>query len=115
MSENKKGINSDMFSELGFKVMRSSGPEYIYVKGSPTDEGFVPIEESSLDKQVGGNHYKDFAIQPVEFIQKNKLGWCEGNIVKYICRYEQKNGKQDLEKVKHYVDLLIDMKYSEEK
>ena len=42
---------------------------------------------SALDKQVGGNHYKDFAIQPIEFIVKNNLGFIEGNVIKYICRW----------------------------
>lgn len=60
-----------------------------------------------LDMQVGGSHYKDMKIQPVEFIMANNLGFCEGNIIKYTCRYSKKGGKQDLEKVKHYVDLLL--------
>ena len=62
---------------------------------------------SALDKQVGGNHYKDFAIQPIEFIVKNNLGFIEGNVIKYICRWRKKNGLEDLEKAKHYVELLI--------
>jgi hypothetical protein len=57
--------------------------------------------------QVGGSHYKDMGIQPVEFILANGLGFCEGNVVKYICRYRQKGGIQDLEKVIHYTKLLI--------
>ena len=57
--------------------------------------------------QVGGSHYKDMGIQPVEFILANDLGFCEGNVVKYICRYRQKGGIQDLEKVIHYTKLLI--------
>ena len=40
---------------------------------------------SALDKQIGGNHYKDFLIQPIEFIVKNNLGFIEGNVIKYIC------------------------------
>lgn len=64
---------------------------------------------SAFDTQVGGNHYKDMAIQPVEFIQKNRLGFIEGNIVKYICRWRGKNGIDDLRKVRHYIDLLIEM------
>jgi hypothetical protein len=64
---------------------------------------------TALDEQVGGSHYKDFAIQPVEFIHKNKIGFIEGNIVKYICRYESKGGIEDLKKVKHYVELLIEL------
>jgi len=60
------------------------------------------------DIQIGGDHYKDMAIQPVEFILANHLGYCEGNVVKYVCRWQQKNGKQDLEKARHYIDLLLD-------
>jgi Protein of unknwon function (DUF3310) len=60
-----------------------------------------------LDKQVGGTHYKDMSIQPIEFILANGLGFCEGNIVKYACRYKQKGGVQDLKKVIHYAELLI--------
>lgn len=61
-----------------------------------------------LDVQIGGEHYKDMVIQPVEFILANKLGFCEGNIVKYISRYKVKGGVQDLEKVIHYTQILID-------
>jgi len=64
-------------------------------------------EEDALSKQVGGTHYKDMAIQPVEFIIANGLGFCEGNIIKYTCRYKQKNGVEDLRKVIHYAEMLI--------
>ena len=66
----------------------------------------------SLNKQIGGGHYKDMVIQPVEFITKNNLGFIEGCIIKYICRYKNKNGKQDLDKIIHFVELLIDLKYA---
>lgn len=65
---------------------------------------------SALEKQVGGSHYK-MAIQPVEFIERNNLGFCVGNCIKYLCRYKNKNGKQDLEKAKHYIELLIELEY----
>lgn len=65
--------------------------------------------ENALDVQVGGSHYKGLAIQPIEYIHANKLGYCEANVVKYISRWRDKGGKQDLEKVKHYVDLLIQL------
>jgi hypothetical protein len=64
---------------------------------------------SALDKQIGGSHYKDMAIQPIEYIHKNALGFCEGNIVKYITRWKTKNGIEDLRKVIHYAELLIQM------
>lgn len=53
------------------------------------------------------DHY-DFKIQPVEFIMKNGLGFCEGNVIKYISRWQLKNGREDLLKAKHYIDILID-------
>ena len=61
---------------------------------------------SELDKQVGGSHYKDFAIQPLEFITKNNLSYIQGNIIKYVVRYEQKNGIEDLDKAIHYINIL---------
>lgn len=64
---------------------------------------------SALDTQVGGNHYKDFAIQPIEFIHANNIPFIEGNIIKYIVRWRSKNGIEDLRKVQHYVNLLIDL------
>ena len=60
-----------------------------------------------FSRQEGGTHYKSMKIQPVEFILANELGFCEGNVVKYICRYKQKGGAQDLKKVIHYTELLI--------
>ena len=62
----------------------------------------------SFKKQVGGSHYKKYKIQPVEFIIKNNIGFCEGNIIKYILRFKYKGGIADLEKAKHYIELLID-------
>lgn len=62
--------------------------------------------------QVGGNHYKDLKIQPIEYIHANGLDYFEGNVIKYITRHRKKNGKQDLEKAKHYIDLLIELEYN---
>ncbi|MDE1906538.1 MAG: DUF3310 domain-containing protein [Rhodospirillales bacterium] len=62
----------------------------------------------NLKVQVGGDHYKGMPIQPVEFIVANNLGFLEGNVIKYVCRYKAKGGMQDLEKARHYLDMLID-------
>ena len=62
-----------------------------------------------LDVQVAGSHYKDKAIQPVEYIAANKLNFLEGCIVKRITRWRDKDGFKDLHKIKHEVDLLIEM------
>ncbi len=57
--------------------------------------------------QIGGDHYTKNKIQPIEYILANGLDFCSGNIVKYITRYKDKNGLEDLEKAKHYIELLI--------
>jgi major membrane immunogen (membrane-anchored lipoprotein) len=62
----------------------------------------------SLETQVGGTHYKDKKIQPIEYILANNLGYIEGNVVKYITRYKDKNGIEDLVKIKQYIDILIE-------
>lgn len=71
--------------------------------------------DSALTKQVAGSHYKDLAIQPIEYCQKNNMNYCESNVVKYVTRHKSKNGKQDLEKAIHCLQLLIEMEYGESK
>lgn len=66
---------------------------------------------SALDKQEGGNHYKDMPIQPITFITKNKLDWYQGNIVKYATRHHNKGGADDLRKVIHYAELALEAQY----
>ena len=68
----------------------------------------------ALMKQVGGNHYASMAIQPVEFIVANELGFLEGNIVKYVCRHHAKNGAEDIKKAIHYCEMLLQTKYGSE-
>ena len=68
-------------------------------------------EPSALNTQIAGNHYSNGGIQPIEYIHANKLGFIEGNVVKYITRHREKNGIEDLEKIKHYIDLLIELEY----
>lgn len=63
---------------------------------------------SAKEQQVGGDHYKNLPIQPIEYITKNGLGFCEGNVVKYITRWQSKGGIEDLRKARHYLDLLIE-------
>lgn len=68
-----------------------------------------PVEESSFDTQIGGEHYKRMPIQPLEFIAKNNLSFFQGNVIKYVIRYKHKNGIEDLKKAKHYIDMMIEM------
>lgn len=69
----------------------------------------MTISTNALDVQVAGNHYKELPIQPVEYIYANKIGYFEGNVIKYVTRWKEKGGIKDLEKAKHYIDLLIEL------
>lgn len=65
------------------------------------------------DEQVGGRHYIDKAIQPWDYIIANQLGYLEGNIIKYVSRYKEKGGVEDLIKASHYLDKLIEVTRNE--
>jgi hypothetical protein len=58
---------------------------------------------------VGGDHYKKLKIQPVEYIYANNIGYMEGNVIKYVTRWRDKNGVADLLKARHYIDLLLEL------
>jgi hypothetical protein len=61
------------------------------------------------DKQIGGSHYKEGAIQPWDYIAANSIGYFEGNIIKYVSRWKQKGGVDDLRKAQHYLEKLIEL------
>jgi hypothetical protein len=83
-----------------------SGPSMIEMTLEEIEEW---NKKTALSKQVAGNHYKDLPIQPVQYIYANALGYFEGNVIKYISRWRKKNGLADLEKAKHYIELLIEL------
>lgn len=64
---------------------------------------------SALTRQVAGGHYKELVIQPVQYIHANGIGYFEGNVIKYVSRWRAKGGIPDLEKARHYLDLLIEL------
>ena len=66
--------------------------------------------ENANQTQVGGTHYKSKAIQPWDYIAANELGYFEGNIVKYVSRWKDKGGLDDLRKARHYLDKLIELR-----
>ena len=68
-----------------------------------------------LSYQVGGNHYHSMAIQPITFITKNNIPYCEANVIKYVCRHANKNGVEDLKKARQYLDMLIAAEYPNHK
>ncbi len=65
-------------------------------------------------KQIGGNHYKKYKLQPSQFVTENKLLYPEGCVIKYVVRHQDKGGKQDLEKAKHMIDMIIERDYETE-
>lgn len=76
--------------------------------------GCIPkVKLSALDKQVSGGHYKDKGIQPIVYIHANNLGFCEGNVIKYVTRHKEKNGAADIQKAIHYLELLLELEYSQ--
>lgn len=69
---------------------------------------------TAKETQVGGMHYAAMKIQPIEFIHANNIGFLEGNVIKYVCRHRSKNGRQDIEKAIHYLQLLLELEYPTE-
>ena len=78
-----------------------------------TDRPEKIVFTDALHTQVGGDHNKNMAIQPVTFCMANNLNFCVSSAIKYLCRYKDKNGKEDLMKARHFIDLLIELEYHE--
>jgi hypothetical protein len=64
---------------------------------------------NALSKQEGGDHYKKLKIQPIEYIHANGIPFAEGNVIKYVTRWRDKGGIKDLEKAKHFIELLLEL------
>jgi len=70
------------------------------------------MSNTAFFKQIGGSHYKKYKIQPSRFINENKILFAEGNAIKYICRHQDKGGKQDLLKAIHYIQMIVERDYN---
>lgn len=71
----------------------------------------VAVCESPKEREVGGDHYSKLAIQPMEYSMRNHLDACQHSVIKYITRFRDKGGIEDLRKAKHVIDLLIEFEY----
>jgi hypothetical protein len=91
----------------GFFVRENPGEALKRISAEEYNRRRALLFANPLTAQVGGDHYKDMAIQPVQFIHANGIGYFEGNVIKYVARWRKKNGIADLEKARHYIDLLI--------
>lgn len=103
-------FNEDELELLSPSVRIPNGPN----RDDITPQEIQGIRQSALDKQVSGNHYKDCGIQPIEYIHANGLSYLEGNVIKYTTRHSKKNGKQDILKAIHYLELILEMEYKDE-
>ena len=94
--------------------MRNAVFEVELNRGGRTHDTLQDVREESGDgmselaQQVGGDHYRKMAIQPVEYILASGLGFVEGSVVKYVSRWQSKGGLEDLEKARHLLSLLIE-------
>lgn len=91
-------------------LLRAENCKY-YTDKMDTKDMTPEQSTSALSTQIGGSHYKDMAIQPVEFSMKNNLNFCQASAIKYICRYRNKNGVQDIDKAIHFLQLLKEIEY----
>ncbi len=92
------------FEEIFGKVPKEPAQPVLDAKGIKVSHYPTPARS----KQVGGSHYKDKAMQPWDIIDAWELNFYAGNVVKYILRYRHKDGLQDLQKARHYIDKLIE-------
>ena len=96
--------HTDTVSDIvAYKVATAAPPV------ADTYEQLVPSAATPLEVQVGGDHYKSMAIQPIEYIHANNTPFAEGSVIKYVSRWRAKNGIKDLEKARHFIDLLISL------
>lgn len=105
-------ITISVVSNLAILLKLTSAGKYILhdnlQKGKPmTETTKQPESKDATNKQVGGSHYQ-LPIQPIEYILANGLGYCEANVVKYVSRWRNKGGIQDLKKAIHYLEMLIE-------
>jgi len=68
---------------------------------------------SALEEQTGGSHYKNMSIQPMEYSMANGFNSLQHTAIKYISRYDSKNGVEDLKKAIHCIEMLVE--YEEER
>lgn len=85
------------------------------MSGNWHEHQFKVAQVRALDKQEGGGHYKGLKIQPVEYITANSIPYLEGNVIKYVTRHKSKNGKEDILKAIHYLELILELEYGDKR
>jgi len=93
------------YKQLEFEELTYAEAKQGEIRYAPYEGEGSPAEAAA--KQVGGTHYQG-NIEPWDYIVSNKLGYLEGNIIKYVSRYKKKNGREDLLKAQHYLERLLE-------
>ena len=106
-----RSANIDALASACRTIEIITGKPVTFITGDTQHE---PIKKPT-DPQVGGNHYQKYKIPPVEFIMKNNVPYVEGNVIKYVMRFRDKNGLEDLLKARQYLDMLIAAEYPDHK
>lgn len=109
---------SDMVEHYGNqeRITASECMQYSVGKlGIDINNGTIKAPLIINSKQVGGNHYAKKYIQPWDYIVSNNMGYLAGNIIKYVSRYKDKNGIEDLKKAMHYLEKLIEVEENDNK
>lgn len=94
-----------------YRIAEQSMEEAYEDADKPIRDGY---RDSALNVQIGGSHYKQLEIQPVTYINANKLDFLQGNVIKYISRHKLKGGKADIEKAIHFCKLILELQYEGE-
>ena len=92
--------------------------KWVEIRGESLNNQYAEIEkvrQSAWNKQEGGSHYKNLKIQPMQYALENKLDYAQANVIKYVTRHADKNGKEDLLKAIHNIELMIEFYYGDEK
>ena len=97
------------FFEKNKDIPKETVEEFQIVLNKVYDHASDEAEDNIWVK--GGDHYKDFKIQPSQFINQNDLGFAEGNVIKYICRHTKKDKKKDILKAIHYCEMILERDY----
>lgn len=126
VTSNKMKKFTEIWDDRAVQVIRNTG-EFVLNKNGSCGEVIEPVAEEPLftqacsdgdytdpmATQVGGDHYKKWKIQPLDFSFANNMPFLEANVLKYICRHADKNGIQDLRKAKHYLEIMASKYYNE--
>lgn len=103
VSSHEKFVNPRKEKEQDMPAVKKPSTANVWIKDKSK-----PQAQSALETQVGGDHYTKMAIQPMEYSMANGLDACQHTIIKYVTRFRDKNGVQDLLKARHVIDMLIE-------